>query len=134
MSSNPNVIGSNNGLNITINALPIPVINGNTSVCLGATNVQYSVSPVSGHSYQWYQPIRGTIVSGTTSSSVFINWNIATGTEQLKMRQTNNTTGCFKDTVINVTIKKAKKFKIGLAFFRIFANSNMPMIRFEAIK
>ncbi|MFM6956118.1 MAG: SBBP repeat-containing protein [Ignavibacteria bacterium] len=104
VSSNPNVIGSNNGLNITINALPIPVINGNTSVCLGATNVQYSVSPVSGHSYQWYQPIRGTIVSGTTSSTVSINWNIATGTEQLKMRQTNNTTGCFKDTILNITI------------------------------
>ena len=104
VSSNPNVTGSNNGVSITVNPLPLPVITGNSSVCQGATNIQYSVTPVSGHSYQWYQPLRGTIISGSASSTVTINWTGSTGTEQLKMRQTNNSTGCSKDTILNVTI------------------------------
>jgi len=107
VSSNPNVTGSNNGVNITVNPLPVPVISGNSSVCQGATNIQYSVSPISGHSYQWYQPLRGTIISGSASSTVTINWTGSTGTEQLKMRQTNNSTGCFKDTILNVTINSS---------------------------
>ena len=107
VSSNPNVTGSNNGVSITVNPLPLPVITGNSSVCQGATNIQYSVTPVSGHSYQWYQPLRGTIISGSASSTVTINWTGSTGTEQLKMRQTNNSTGCSKDTILNVTINSS---------------------------
>ena len=104
VSNSPSVTGSNNGVNISIYSVPNPVIFGTTSVCLGTNNVQYSVTPVSGHSYQWFQPSRGTIVSGTYSSTVVINWNLGSGTEALKVRQTNNSTGCYKDTIINVSI------------------------------
>ena len=107
VSNSPSVTGSNNGVNISIYSVPNPVIFGTTSVCLGTNNVQYSVTPVSGHSYQWFQPSKGTIVSGTYSSTVVINWNIGSGTEALKVRQTNNSTGCYKDTIINVSITPA---------------------------
>jgi hypothetical protein len=107
VSSSPAFTGTNNGVNIVIYPVPSPVIYGTTSVCLGTNNVQYSVTPVSGHSYQWFQPSRGTIVSGTYSSTVVINWNLGSGTEALKVRQTNNSTGCYKDTIINVNITPA---------------------------
>jgi hypothetical protein len=104
ISSNPSVIGSDNGTNIVINALPQPSISGSTSVCEGLLNYTYTVPSVIAHTYQWTSPSKGIIVGSTTGNSVSIRWTTA-GIDSVKIRQTNTQTGCFKDTIIVVTIQ-----------------------------
>ena len=89
---------------VTINSLPNPLITGLQQVCFKQSNVIYSVPNVPGFSYQWYQPTKGTIVGAADGNSCYINWNVTTGLDSLKLRQTNLTTGCYKDVAMSVLI------------------------------
>jgi photosystem II stability/assembly factor-like uncharacterized protein len=89
---------------ITINSLPNPSITGLQQLCFKQSNVSYSVPNVPGNSYQWYQPTRGTIIGSTDGNSCLVNWNVASGIDSIKFRQTNLSTGCFKDVVMSVLI------------------------------
>jgi Secretion system C-terminal sorting domain/PKD-like domain/Beta-propeller repeat len=106
ISSNPSVIGSDNGTNIIINALPQPSISGSTSTCEGSLTYTYTVPSVVGHTYQWTAPSKGTIIGSTTGNTVSIRWTIA-GIDSVKVRQTNSQTSCFKDTTIIVSIQSS---------------------------
>jgi hypothetical protein len=106
ISSNPSIIGSDNGTNIVINALPQPSISGSTSACEGSLTYSYTVPSVLGHTYLWTSLSKGIIVGSTTGNSVSIRWTTA-GVDSVKVRQTNTQTSCFKDTTIIVSIQSS---------------------------
>ena len=106
VSSNPSVISSDNGSNITINPMPIPVITGDKSTCVSTQSVSYTVTQIPGHTYLWQSVSKGEIIGSATGNSVSVRWN-ATGTDTIKVRQTITATGCFKDTMFVVTIQGA---------------------------
>ncbi|MEZ5104642.1 MAG: HYR domain-containing protein [Draconibacterium sp.] len=78
--------------NITVNALPTPLIVGTASVCLGSAVTYSTVSGMS--NYQWNISSGGSIVSGggVSDHQVTVTWN-NTGTESVSLNY-NNTNGC----------------------------------------
>ncbi|MCX6285996.1 MAG: hypothetical protein NTY96_02645 [Bacteroidetes bacterium] len=59
--------------NVTVNPIPIPVITGTDTVC---RTVSTTFSTNSGmQSYQWLVSPAGTIVSGSSTSTVIVRWN-----------------------------------------------------------
>ena len=89
---------------VTIQALPMPVISGNSIVCAGTKNSLYTIPVQNGHIYQWKSLSKGNITGTSTGNSILVQWNQA-GFDTVKCRQTNNTTGCFKDTILIVNIQ-----------------------------
>jgi len=89
---------------VTIQALPIPVINGNNTVCEGTKNSLYSIPLQNGHIYQWKSLSKGNITGTSTGNSILVQW-LQAGLDTVKCRQTNTTTGCFKDTIFIVNIQ-----------------------------
>jgi predicted SpoU family rRNA methylase len=104
ISTNPFIMGSDNGTNTVINALPQPSISGSTSACERSQTYAYTVPSVLGHTYQWTTPSKGIIIGSNTGNSVSIRWTTA-GIDSVKVRQTNPLTNCFKDTTITVLIQ-----------------------------
>ena len=111
VSSNPLVTGSDNGTNIIIHQTPQPVITGSASSCVSEQTTSYSVPQVTGHTYSWTPTIKGNIIGSQTGNAINVRWNVQ-GTDTLKLRQTNSTTGCFKDTTLVVTINPSPFPKI----------------------
>lgn len=65
-------------LYVTVNPLPDPAgpIQGTTPVCAGTNGVEYSVAPVSNAlNYSWTLPFGATIVSGTGTHSIIVNFS-----------------------------------------------------------
>jgi hypothetical protein len=106
VSSNPVIIGSDNGSNITIHTLPQPSITGSLTACTGQSTYSYSVNNIAGHTYLWSPLQKGMIIGSSTSNTVTIKW-ISSGYDTLKIRQTNSLGGCIKDTFIVVSIGDA---------------------------
>ena len=70
VSSNPVITGTDNGVNITINASPsAPTTTGN-NICIGTTSgtVLSASGAVSGESYNWYDS-GGTIIPGANTNT-----------------------------------------------------------------
>lgn len=105
-SSNPATIGPDNCSDITIVRGPMPVISGASAISCADQYVKYSVSRVSGRTYQWDVSSHGTIIGTPTSDSVTIRWTYtgAPTTDTLRIRETLTATGCFKDTLFTTTI------------------------------
>ena len=90
-------------LNVTVLPLPVPTVSGSSSVCVNATNVEYSTE--SGMSnYQWTVSAGGTIVGSSTNNTVYINWNTV-GSQSLTVTYTG-ANGCdaLTPTNYNVTV------------------------------
>lgn len=109
ISTNPAVIGSDNGANITVNPLPTPAITPSGSVCVSSIET-YSTPNVSGHKFKWSLR-RGIILGPDTSSSVTINWTSA-GEDSLKLIETNQLTSCSDTTAVSIRIKALPIIKI----------------------
>ncbi len=65
-------------LNVNVNPLPDPAgpIQGTTPVCAGTNGVEYSVAPVSNAlNYFWTLPFGATIVSGTGTHAIIVNFS-----------------------------------------------------------
>jgi uncharacterized protein (TIGR02145 family) len=64
--------------NVTVNGLPSPSINGNTSMCEGTTGMVYTAQPGMSN-YTWTVSAGGTITAGgtATDSTATITWNTA---------------------------------------------------------
>jgi len=77
---------------VTVNPLPVPTITGNSAVCAGSTNVPYTTE-ASMSSYAWNIPSGGTIVSGGTTNSILVNWNIP-GSQTVTVNYSIPATGC----------------------------------------
>ncbi|MEM1134791.1 MAG: PKD domain-containing protein [Bacteroidota bacterium] len=59
-----------------VQALPTTsVINGESSICAGTSGSIYSVTEVSGNTYNWSISGGGFIASGQGTSSIAVNWN-----------------------------------------------------------
>lgn len=105
-STNPSIISSDNGSNLSINTLPQPIISGTISTCLANQLYTYTVPSVAGHLFQWTTPSKGIIIGSKTEDSVKIRWNLV-GVDSVKIRQTNSLTGCFNDTTLIVSINSS---------------------------
>jgi len=76
---------------VTVLPLPVPTISGSNSVCVDATNVEYTTETgMSG--YQWTVPSGGTIVGFSTNDNVFVTWNTV-GSHTVSVTYTG-TNGC----------------------------------------
>jgi len=73
VSSNPVVIGSDNGVDIAINPLPTPQIIGSTEICKGRSEV-YNSNTEAGLYYEW-SVSGGTINGDSDLDSVIVDWD-----------------------------------------------------------
>jgi len=89
--------------NITVNALPIPTIAGQTSVCVGNTDVSYTTEAGMSN-YLWNISSGGNIISGSTTNSILVQWNTS-GAQWVSVIY-SNASGCsaLTPTVLNVTV------------------------------
>ncbi|MCF8448147.1 MAG: PKD domain-containing protein, partial [Bacteroidia bacterium] len=76
---------------VTVFALPNPVITGANSVCNG-TNMIYSTTNNSGHTYFW-TVTGGTLASGQGTSNILVTWGTP-GTGTISVRDSINSSGC----------------------------------------
>jgi len=90
--------------NDTVNALPVPTISGNTSVCINSTENVYTTE-AGMTAYNW-NIVGGTITSGgtATDNTATITWT-ASGAESISVNYLNSN-GCTASsaTVYNVTV------------------------------
>ncbi|TAG90727.1 MAG: PKD domain-containing protein, partial [Bacteroidetes bacterium] len=94
-------VGTSNQ-NITINALPTPVITGSGFVCAGKTAEAYSITSSANRSYSW-NVTGGAIATGQNTNAITIDWGTtASGTVQVT--ETNTLTNCVTITSRNITI------------------------------
>jgi len=79
-----NSCGTSTAQTLAVNLQSAPaqpgVITGNTSPCLNATGITYSISPVSGATtYTWSLPTGATIQSGQGTTSITVNFGTTSG-------------------------------------------------------
>ncbi|MFA6570617.1 MAG: kelch repeat-containing protein, partial [Bacteroidota bacterium] len=112
VSSSPQITGSNNGTNLTVNAKPSPAIVGPSTVCASTTNSFYiQDSSNSSNSTLLWSVSGGTIIGSNSGNSVVIHWgNVTSG--NVSLRQTYNTGGCSDSTIKNMTIFKFNQISI----------------------
>jgi hypothetical protein len=89
--------------NVTVNASPTPTLTGTTVVCVNSGNYNYTTeSGMTG--YTWSISPGGTIISGSGTNVLTVNWNTA-GAQWVKVNYTN-ASGCtaVNPTQLNVTV------------------------------
>lgn len=95
-SQEVSVMYANSMCGVTI----LPVITGGTQVYTDTTYT-YSITQVAGRSYQWTTRNGGIIQGSSTNSSVQITWDTIQR-DTIAVRETDNQTGCYKDTMLIV--------------------------------
>jgi dienelactone hydrolase len=103
MLSSPNGIMSNT--NCTLES-PRPNILGQKLPCMSENAELYIAGNASGFIPQWTVPKKGTVIGSLNQDSIKVLWNIS-GIDTVKLRLTHPETGCFKDTILIVTIQPA---------------------------
>jgi hypothetical protein len=97
---------------VTMNPKPKPVITGPSITCI-QSNSTYSVDDTVTNNYAWTVSPGGTLVSGAGTNTIVVRWTGA-GTENLKVVETNPTTGCSDSATMMVTVSTVLKPKIGI--------------------
>lgn len=109
VSTNPAVIGSDNGENLSIYTLPIPkIISGQSSVCSGGV-YSYSSNKEDGTDYKW-SVSSGTISGSDIGETVDVIWG-SNGMGKLTLTQTN-TNGCMDSVNMDIAIYPLPKPQI----------------------
>ena len=85
---------------VTVNALPVPVIAGSSSVCLNSSS-NYSTA-VGNSAYVWTVSPGGTITAGAGTSSITINWT-TTGVKTVSVSYTD-ANGCSAASPSNLSV------------------------------
>ncbi len=80
------------GYMVTINANPLPIITGSSTVCANDSGVIYSTGAAAGHTFTWTIS-GGTITAGAGTNSVTVSWGGA-GTGSLTVTESIIATGC----------------------------------------
>ena len=89
---------------VTVNARPVPVINGSSNTCQGTTNNVYTTQ--SGNSsYSWTVSAGGTITAGSNSSSITVTWSTA-GSKTVTVNYINPS-GCQSSNPASFTVNVA---------------------------
>jgi hypothetical protein len=99
------------GLIVTVNELPQPMISGDDSVCENESELIYSTDLVEGHSYVWYIE-GGTITSGENTHEVAVNWG-GIGGGMLTLMETNDATTCQASVAYAVSINALPEVSLG---------------------
>jgi hypothetical protein len=73
---------------VTVNPLPVPTINGLTSVCAGTSGVSY-ITEAGMTDYTWNVSPGGAITGGSTNNSITVNWN-SSGGQSVSVNYTNS--------------------------------------------
>ncbi len=104
-STNPNIIGSDNGTNISIfkTVGAAGSITGISAVCQGQIGVAYSVGAITNAtSYNWTLPSGATIASGANTNSITVNYGTGALSGSLIVAGTN--AGCGNGTTSSKSI------------------------------
>jgi alpha-tubulin suppressor-like RCC1 family protein len=107
VSSNPVIIGSDNGSNIAINSLPKPVINGSNIGCAKSFSI-YSIAKQQGHSYKWSLIGDGIINGSDNNNTIEVDWS-GIGQASIQLIETIDATGCQDSAKMNVTLYELPK-------------------------
>jgi len=88
---------------VTVNPIPVPIITGVSSACVGTTGNVYTTD-AGMTNYVWSVSSGGTITSGAATNSITVTWT-ATGAQTVSVSYTNSF-GCpaATATVYNVTV------------------------------
>lgn len=97
--------GTSSTLAVTVNPIPLPTITGPTNPCLGTGNSIYSTQDGMTN-YTWTVSPGGTLVSGSGTDSIEVQWNI-TGSQSVGVNYTN-ASGCqaLAPTVLSVLVSQ----------------------------
>ncbi len=110
VSGNVTVTGTNScatgptgSLAVTVNVLPVPTITGTNTLCLGSGTYGYTTEGGMSN-YTWTISSGGTILSGTGTNSIQVQWNTA-GAQTVSVSYTNGN-GCqaATPTIFPVTV------------------------------
>ncbi len=97
ISINPSVTGTDNGTDLTINALPSAVAGANRAICLGS-NTQLGAAAVAGNTYSWT-----SVPAGFTSN--LANPTVSpTVTTTYTLTETITASGCSMSNSVVVTV------------------------------
>ncbi|MEI6697147.1 MAG: PKD domain-containing protein [Bacteroidota bacterium] len=132
ISSNPSVVGTNNGTNIFINTLPLKpeLPTGSSLLCENNPNTVYTISALSNTtSYQWLiLPSNAGVISGITNTAT-VDWtNTFTGNARIFVKGMNACgNGITSDTlnvILNPLASKPSLPSGSLSFCENAANTN----------
>jgi gliding motility-associated-like protein len=95
----------------TVPAAPNSIL-GNSAPCANLSNLPYEINPVSGaSSYTWSVPAGATIVSGSGTNNIYINWGSSIG--GLVSVRANNSCGASPSTTLNVLVANFNNLNAG---------------------
>ncbi|TAG40343.1 MAG: hypothetical protein EAZ31_08505, partial [Cytophagia bacterium] len=88
----------------TISAKPNPSVSSSTIsiICSNTSNAIYRTNIIAGHSYLW-SIIGGTIITGTNTNEVTVNWGSANPSASITVQETNST-GCIATSTRNINL------------------------------
>ncbi len=86
---------------ITVNELPVPIVNGPVSMCQNSTGNVYSTD--AGMTNYTWSVTGGTITGGTGTNSIVVTWN-TTGTQSVNVNYAN-TNGCSAVTPVSYPVE-----------------------------
>jgi gliding motility-associated-like protein len=85
---------------------------GNSAPCANLDNLPYEINPVTGAtSYTWSVPAGATLVSGSGTTSIYINWGSSVG--GLVSVVANNNCGVSPATTLNVAVANFNNLNAG---------------------
>jgi hypothetical protein len=93
-------------LPVTVNTLPVTAgtINGQATVCQGSTGIVYSVAAITGATgYNWTVPAGATIVSGTNTNSITVDYSLTAASGNISVNGVNDC-GSGTPALIAVTV------------------------------
>jgi gliding motility-associated-like protein len=91
------ISAASNGTAVTINPLPSTPsnVNGQNSVCPGATGITYSVTAENGHTYTWtYSGAGATITSGAVTNSITVSYSSSATSGTWSVVAVNTASAC----------------------------------------
>lgn len=95
---------------VSISTRPNPVIIGPTNLC-EFTRAAYRITPSNGRSYRWRASTNGSVIGSLTTDSVVVQWR-SQGVDTIYVRETDNSTGCYRDTFAIVRVNALPRHAI----------------------
>lgn len=99
--------GISEEVELLVQPLPTPTIDGSDAICINQKNVPYRVATfLPKHSYHWSidsGAVRATITSGGDLSTATLDFGAA-GRVVLRLRETNDSTKCYAETTFALTV------------------------------
>ncbi|MFH1050515.1 MAG: T9SS type A sorting domain-containing protein [bacterium] len=101
IGTNPNIIGSNNGTDLTIFEIAEAIITGSDSVCSESVEIYYTSSE-SYVNYNWFAE-GGTIIGNSHNENLTVLWD-SPGIGKIKLVKIIQTSGCADSSEIEIII------------------------------